>query len=153
MKNHLEVTIPDKNAFYTLFADGELSWKTYDNMKKCTLLYYPPNAVVILYYTYPTIRKACVIRNIDSEGILLPGLSKKVSQLFSVQASRVDKLKRAAGFLNKNHQGAFSYDDGFYIRLVYLLEQGGKLNYAALGQLALSSGANKQINLFQEVLS
>jgi len=149
MKNHLEITIPDHNSFYTLYSDGLHSWKTYDRQKKHTLLYYAPKAAVILYYTYPTYREACVIRNTqDDTSVMLPGLSKKVSVLFRVRASRVDKLKRAAGWLNKHSPGACVHEDGFYTRLVYLLEQRGKLNYAALSRLAESSSSNNQYNLF-----
>jgi hypothetical protein len=146
---HLEIAIPDFNAYYTLYAEGSLSWKTYDRQKKNSLLYYPSGAVVFLFYTYPTHRTACVIRNAENQnGIFLPGLSKKVLQLFSVTASRVDKLKRAMNWLNKHSPGAFVHDDGFYTRLVYILEQRGKINYAALSKLAESSKANSQINLF-----
>jgi len=154
IKNHLEVAIPDHNAFYTLFADGNHSWKTYDRRKKHTLIYYPPQAVVILYYTYVTYREACVIRNVQNENgesrcVTLSGLSKKVNVLFRARASRVDKLKRAAGWLN-NHSGftAFGYDDGFYIRLCFLLERRGKINYPALGKLAESSSAQNHTILF-----
>jgi hypothetical protein len=149
MKHHLEITIPDRSSFCTLYSDGPHAWKTYDRQKKSALLYYPPGAVVFLFYTYPTYREACVIRNIqEDEGVMLPGLSKKTSLLFRVRASRVDKLKRAAGWLNKHSSGSFAHDDGFYMRLVYLLEQRGKLNYAALGKLAESSSAQNQFNLF-----
>jgi hypothetical protein len=146
MKNHLEVTIPDFNSFYTLYSDGKHTWKTYDRLKKHTLIYYPPQAVVILYYTYITYREACVIRNVHDENnktncVMLPGLSKKVSVLFRARASRVDKLKRAAGWLNKHSAGAFSHDDGFYIRLACILEQRGKINYPALSKLAENSSA------------
>jgi len=147
MKNHLEVTIPDNNSFYTLFSDGKHTWKTYDRLKKHTLIYYPPRAVVILYYTYVTFREACVIRNVqtDTNCVMLPGLSKKVSVLFRVRASRVDKLKRAAGWLNKHSVfTAYGHEDGFYIRLCYLLERRGKINYPALGKLADSSSAANQ---------
>jgi hypothetical protein len=140
MKNHLEITIPDSNFFYTLYADGLFSWKTYDRQEKKTLLYYPPNAAVFLYYTYPVRREACVIRNIENDtAVWLPGLSKKTALLFSVNASRVDKLKRAVGWLDKHSSSAFMFDDGFYIRLAYLLEQRGKINYTALSKLADSS--------------
>jgi len=147
MKNHLEVTIPDFNSFFSLFADGNHSWKTYDRQKKHNLIYYPPQAVVILYYTYPTYREACVIRNVqDNNSVTLPGLSKKVNVLFRTRASRVDKLKRAAGWLNKHSAfTAYGYDDGFYVRLGFLLQQRGKINYPALFKLAESSSANNQI--------
>ena len=140
MKTHLEITIPDFNSFYSLYSEGIHSWKTYDQAKKQTLLYYPHNSVVVLYYTYVTYREACVIRFYNNNsGISLPGLSKKVNVLFRVRASRVDKLKRAVGWLNTHSSGACSHNDGFYIRLVYLLEQRGKINYAALGKLADNS--------------
>jgi len=137
MKYHLEVTIPDYNSFYTLYADGNHSWKTYDTKEQKTLLYYPQDAVLILYYTYATHRVACVVRNTqNNKGTMLPGLSKKVNVLFSVRASRVDKLKRAAGWLGKHTAGAFAHDDGFYTRLVYILEQRGKINYPALRKIS-----------------
>jgi hypothetical protein len=149
MKHHLEVTIPDHNSFCTLYSDGNHAWKTYDRRKKQTLIYYPPDAVVILYYTYVTYREACVIRNADDESAgTLPGLSKKVRVLFRVRASRVDKLKRAAAWLDKHSAGAFAHDDGFYIRMAYLLERRGKINYPAMGKLAETSSAQNQINLF-----
>ena len=148
MKNHLCVTIPDQNSFYTLYSDGVHAWKNYDRLEKHTLIYYSPGAVVILYYTYLTYREACVIRNTDDVGVSLPGLSKKVSVLFRVRASRVDKLKRAAGWLNKHSSGAFAHDDGFYIRLFYILEQRGKINYPALSKLAENSSAQNQFKLF-----
>lgn len=149
MKHHLEITVPDRNSFYTLYSDGPHSWKTYDRQNKNTLIYYPKGAVVFLYYTYPTYREACVIRNTqEDKNVLLPGLSKKVTLLFRVRASRVDKLKRASFWLNKHSAGAFAHDDGFYVRLVYLLEQRGKLNYAALGKLADASPAQNQFYLF-----
>jgi len=140
LKNHLEVTVPDYNSFYSLYSDGNHSWKTYDRLEKHTLIYYAPGSVVFLYYTYITYREACVIRYIrDENGVWLPGLSKKVSLLFRVRASRVDKLKRAAGWLKKHSAGAFAHDDGFYIRLSYILERRGKINYTALGKLAENS--------------
>ena len=140
MKNHLEITIPDYNSFYTLYANGLHSWKTYDISENHNLFYYPPNAVVFLYYTYITYREACVIRHSNPEnGVMLPGLTQKVNILFRVRASRVDKLKRAAGWLNEHSSGAFAHDDGFYIRLQYVLEQRGKINYAALSKLTETS--------------
>jgi hypothetical protein len=145
MKHHLEVTIPDHNSFYSLYAEGNHSWKTYDQSKKKTLLYYASKAIVILYYTYPTRREACVIRNYvdnDNKGVYLPGLSKKVNLIFNVSASRVDKLKRATGWLNSHSSLALAHNDGFYVRLQYLLEQRGKLNYTALKMLAEQNRKN-----------
>ena len=138
MAGHLIVTIPDKNSFYTLYSDGLLLRKTYVRESRSTLIEYDHNAVVVLYYTYPTHREACLVRNAASPAsVLLPGLSQKVSLVFSVHASRVDKLKRAIGFLHSNFGNAFTWDDGFYIRLYYILRQRGKLNYMAMRELAL----------------
>jgi len=146
MINHLEITVPDYNSFYSLYAEGNHTWKTYDQRKKNTLIYYPPGAVVILYYTYPTYREGCVIRNIcEKDSLKLPCLSKNVKVLFRVRASRVDKLRRAAGWLEKNSGGFFPHDDGFYIRLVYMIEQRGKINYAALRELAENHTDQTQI--------
>jgi hypothetical protein len=142
----LEVIIPDHNSFYSLFADGLHSWKTYDRAKRATIITYPRNAVLFLYYTYPTHREACAVRNTppESGGLLLPGLSKTVSPLFSVRASKVDKLKRAVAFLNKHSGGAYDRDDGFYIRLFFLLQQRGKINYIALEKLAENTSARSR---------
>jgi len=151
MKSHLEITIPDYNSFYTLYADGNHAWKTYDQIMKKTLIYYPPGALIVLYYTFITYREACVIRfeqNDNENMTALPGLSKNVSLFFRLRASRVDKLKRAVGWLNKHSAGAFSHNDGFYIRLHYLIEQRGKINYAALSKLAESTPNQNQIKLF-----
>jgi hypothetical protein len=134
MNDLLMVTIPDDNRFYSLFSDGPHSWKSYDAAQKLTHLVYPAGAVVFLYYTYPTHREACVIRNCAGRRAL-PGLSKKVSLLFSVHASRVDKLRRAAAFLNKHSAGACVFDDGLYTRLFFIVSMRGKLNYPALHSL------------------
>ena len=152
MTHFLEITIQDHNSYYSLYADGKHSWKKYDKGKEATMIYYPPNTIVILYYTYPVHRTACVIRYMpdSTAGNMLPGLSKKVSILCSFSASRVDKLRRAAGWLNKNFLTAFSLDDGFYIRLAYIVEQRGKLNYVALRKLAEGYAAQKQIILEDE---
>jgi hypothetical protein len=132
----LTVTIPDKNNFYSLYADGLFLRKEYIRDAECTLIYFDRDAVVFLYYTYPTHREACAVRNAPGS-VLLPGLSGRVSLLFSVQASRVDKLRRAVGFLNANTDaGAYSRNDGFYIRLAFFLARRGKINYFALRRLA-----------------
>ncbi|MDR0731031.1 MAG: hypothetical protein LBF63_05125 [Treponema sp.] len=132
----LTVTIPDEIKFYSLYADGLFSRKTYVREAGYTLFSFDPDAVVFCYYTYPTHREACAVRNVPSGSVLLPGLSKPVSLLFSVHASRVDKLRRAVGFLNANSGGAYSFNDGFYIRLAFILSQRGKINYFALHRLA-----------------
>jgi hypothetical protein len=149
MNEFLQITIPDHNLFYSLYSDGRHSWKTYDRLTKTTLLHYPPGAAVFLYYTYPTHREACVIRNSRANSATtLPGLSDAVSILILAHASRVDKLKRAASFLNAHSpSGAFGHDDGFYLRLGCAISQSGKLNYPALRNLAASSTADKQFFL------
>lgn len=138
MTTILDITIPDPelSTFYSLYAYGQPSRKLYLKESVTTLLSYPEDSVIFLFYTYPTHREACAIRNVQAGTVTvsLPGLSKKVSLLFSVHASRVDKLRRAITFLDK--QGlAYSQDDGFYIRLFFVLSQKGSLNYAALTKL------------------
>ena len=133
----ITVTIPDKNSFYSLYSDGLLRRKTYVRELKSTLIEYSHNAVIALYYTYPTHREGCLVRCVSSpHPAALPGLSSPVHLLFSVHASRLDKLKRAIGFVHNNSGSAFSRDDGFYIRLNFILRQRGKLNYTALRKLA-----------------
>ena len=135
LPDELVITIPDKTYFYSLYADGIFSRKTYFPDSGETLLAYPPGSVIFLYYTYPSHRAASVIRNVPGNADL-PGLSKKVRLLFTVHASRVDKLKRSVGYLNKNAGGSYCYPDGFYIRLYFILHRRGKLNYLSLRKVA-----------------
>ena len=149
MAEFLEVTIPEENPFYSLYSDGLLARKTYVRELKSTVIEYAHNSVLALYYTYPTHREACMIRNASSSFpyVSLPGLSQKVSLIFSVSTSKVDKLKRAIGFIHSNFGNAFSKDDGFYIRLHFILRQKGKLNYTALRELALGQGEHHAYTL------
>ena len=135
MTTILEAAIPDRAAFCTLYADGLHMRKIREG--EGTVLFYPRDSVVFLYYTYPTYREALAVRNTPDGGIALPRLSKKVSVLFRVRASRVDKLKRAVGFVNANCEpDAYSRGDGFYVRLAYVLERRGKICRTTLGKIA-----------------
>jgi hypothetical protein len=134
LPGELVVTIPDRAAFYSLYAEGNHCRKIYLPESGETLLAYPRGAAVILYYTYPAHRAASVIRN-DPGQAALPGLSKKVRVLFTVHASGVDKLKRAAAFLHK-HAPDENRTDDFYTRLYFALLRRGKLNYPSLRRLA-----------------
>ena len=134
MKKTLEAVIPDRQDFFSLFADGPYLRKT--RAGESTVLLFPQGAVIFLYYTYPAFREALAVRN-TGEGILLPGLSGKASVLFRVRASRVDKLRRAVGFVNANFRpDAYSREDGFYTRLAFVLERRGKLCRPTLGKIA-----------------
>jgi len=142
LPGELAITIPDRSSFHSLYADGLFSRKAYLKDSGETLLAYPPDSVVFLFYTYPTHRAASCVRNAPGSAAF-PGLSKKVSLIFSVHASRVDKLKRSIGYLNKNTGGAYRYEDDFYMRLYFILQQRGKLNYLALRGLAKRSDERK----------
>jgi hypothetical protein len=133
--NDLVVTIPERPAFYSLYAQGTYSRKVFVKAQRASLITFPSGSAVCLYYTYPTHREACVIRNTGRGTESLPGLSKKVSVLFTVRASRVDKLRRALGFLKKFRA---SFPDDFYIRLYYIVLLRGKINYPALDHLVKS---------------
>ena len=136
----LAVSIPDENAFYSLYADGLFSQKIFDKASRTTFLTFPENAVVFLFYTYPAYREICAVRNAESDKMAaLPGLSQKVTPLFTVRGSAADKLRRAIGFLNRRFGGAYSWNDGFYIRLFFLVRRKGPLNYPALRKLAALS--------------
>jgi len=135
LPDELVIVIPDESNFYSLYADGIFTRKTYVKDTGASYFAYSPGAVIFLYYTYPTHRAASAIRYVPGEASL-PGLSKKVSLLFTVHASKVDKLKRAVGYLNKNAKGAYRFTDDFYTRLYFVLEKKGRLNYLALRNLA-----------------
>ena len=138
LPGELVIIIPDKANFYSLYADGLFSRKTYDKETEASFFAYEPGQPVFLYYTYPNHRAASLIRNVPGD-VALPGLSKKVSLLFTVHASKVDKLKRAISFLNKNAGGAYQYTDDFYTRLYFILQKRGKLSYLSLRSLAEKS--------------
>ena len=130
----LFVTIPADDNFYSLFADGLYTKKSYVKETGETVLSFGSGAVIFLFYTYPNLRAATLVRNVPGKAAL-PGLSKKVNCLFTVYSSKVDKLKRATGYLNKNCGGAYQFDDEHYLRLYYVLQQRGKLKYNALQSL------------------
>ena len=138
LPGELVVTVPDGAHFYSLYADGLYARKAYLRETGESLLAFPPGAAVFLYYTYPSHRAASLVRNLPGASEL-PGLSRKVSLLFTVHASKVDKLKRAVGFLNKNAGGAYIFPDDFYARLYFVLQRRGRLNYPALRALAEKS--------------
>jgi hypothetical protein len=129
----LDVALP-KNGFYSLYVEGGFFARSFD--RRTPVFHFAENAALVLYYTYPAYREAAVIRNTPAGAVSFPGLSKKVSVLFSVRASRVDKLRRASSFLKQRFGSACSFSDAFYARLCFLLQQKGRLNYAALRTLA-----------------
>jgi hypothetical protein len=137
MDTTLIVTIPHTDTFYSLYADGVYYQKRYDKETDTTRLYYEGGSAVFLYYTYPTHRRVYLIRNTEEEdeSKRLPGLSKKVTVIFKQYASRVDKTKRAVSYLNTRYGNAWGYSDRFYIRLSVLLQEKGKIDYAALDAL------------------
>ena len=135
LPGELVITIPDNPSFYSLYADGLFSRKTYIKEIAASLFAYAPGAPVFLYYTYPTHRAASLVRNTPGNAEF-PGLSKRVAVLWTVHASKVDKLKRAVSFLNKHCGSAFNFSNDFYIRLFFILQLRGKLNYISLRRLA-----------------
>ncbi|GMO55782.1 MAG: hypothetical protein Ta2C_10990 [Candidatus Endomicrobiellum trichonymphae] len=136
MCDKLVITINDANNFFSLYADGDLSEKHYDKESGITELTYDDNAIIFLYYTYPTHRRVYCVRNCeDGEQTLLPGLSKKVNVIFKQIASRVDKTRRAAAFLREHRGSAYKYTDEFYTRLSFLIDQKGKINYSSIEKL------------------
>ena len=135
LDGELVVCVPDESNFYSLYSDGVFSRKAYVKETGESFFAYPPGAVIFLYYTYPAHRAASAVRHAPGSASL-PGLSKKVDLLFTVRSSKVDKLKRAVGYLNKNAGGAYRFGDGFYTRLYFILEARGRLNCLALRNLA-----------------
>ena len=137
LSGEVVASILDKPQFYSLYADGVYARKAYLKDAGVTLIAYPPEAALALYYTYPNHRAACVVRNTPGAAATLPGLSKPVRVLFTVHASLVDKLRRAMAFLGEHSDGgAFGFDDGFYTRLYFVITKRGKLDYFSLRNLA-----------------
>lgn len=135
MRNNLVIIIPTRPRFYSLYADGKLARKAFVREEDATRLFYNADDVIALFYTYPSFRAAHIVRNIPG-GREFPGLSHNVSELCAFRASRVDKLRRALGYLDTHFKSAFDFPDAFYIRLAFLIETRGKLNYIALDTLA-----------------
>jgi len=143
LPEELVVSIPDKPSFYSLYADGIFTRKIYLKESGLSLFAYKPGAAVFLFYTYPNHRAISLIRN-EHGNAELPGLNHNVRVIFTVHASKVDKLRRAIGFLNKHAGGAYHHDDDFYIRLYFILLKKGKLNYFSLRSLVKQSPAAKK---------
>jgi|LSQX01.1.fsa_nt_gb hypothetical protein len=138
INKHLHVSILNSPQFYTLYADGRED--TMIKSETASILLYPENSVLFLYYTYPTHRRVYCVRNCEQSTTELPGLSEKVTVLFKQFASRVDKTKRAVSFLREHYpDNAYSFDDGFYQRLNILLLKKGKLDYYELDELCKRS--------------
>lgn len=126
----LHIHIPEKNTFYSLYADGVYSEKkvAFDG----TAFTYFPEELVFLYYTYPAHRRAFAVRynNSAKDTVLLPGLSERVSVLIRCHASKVDKLKKSISFLTAHFtQSPFSLPDEFYVRLHFIIQQQGNVDY------------------------
>jgi hypothetical protein len=135
----LTITIPPEDSFYSLFSDGLFIAKQYDKEADITELSYNQDSAIFLYYTYPTHRRAYLVRNVPENGgralVGLPGISKKVQVLFRQFASRVDKTKRAVSYLNSHYENAYLFSDLFYYRLDIILSMKGKLNYRAIDSI------------------
>ena len=138
----LHITIPRDPIFYTLYADGKED--TLVSTDSGSVLYYPENAVILLYYTFPTHRRVYCVRNVESSIVSdLPSVSLPVSILFKQFASRVDKTKKAISYLREHYpEHTFTLPNGFYSRLGLLLSQKGKLDYYLLDELIKRSLAH-----------
>lgn len=138
----LQVFISDNPHFHTLYSDGQEITMVKNN--EASVLLYPTDAVIFLYYTYPTHRRVYCVRYKDSQSMVeLPDLSDKVTILFKQYASRVDKTKRAVSFLREHYpEYAYSFSDGFYHRLDVILLKKGSLDYYELGELCIRSITN-----------
>ena len=133
----LTITIPAKDSFYSLYADGVYHSKHYEEQNGITELQYKNESAVFLYYTYPAHRRVYLIRNTTEKGErTLPGLSKPVKVIFRQFASRVDKTKRAVSYLNAHYKNAYGFSDIFYYELDVLLSLKGKLDYSSIDGLA-----------------
>jgi len=138
----LKVHIPAEKQFYSLYTDGcYVNKKTDDTETTCTYL---PNSVLFLYYTYPSHRRAYIVRYLPDKTntILLPSLDQPVKIISRCHASKVDKLKKTAGFLNEYYQNAFNFSDSFYLRLHFIIQQRGKINYEAIRIVLKELGYN-----------
>lgn len=142
MKEMLKITILKNPQFFTLYADG--NEETILKTNTSSVLLYPPDAVIFLYYTFSTHRRVYCVRNvINKNAIILPGLSQEVTILFKQFASRVDKTKKVVSFLREHYsENVFVFDDGFYVRLDVLLKMKGTLDYYALDLLSQRSKKN-----------
>jgi len=130
----LSVEILNAPHFYTLYADGHED--TMIEKPNGVELFYPPHAVLFLYYTFPAHRRVYCVRNTETGKSSLPGLSMPVSILFKQYASRVDKTKRAVSYLREHYPDyTYSLSDSFYTRLGIHLLTKGKLSYEAIDSL------------------
>ena len=131
MSDNLLISVSD-SGYYLLDVFGVPCSKT---SKNGSVVYtFPPDCAVFLFFRYQNARIATLIRNTAGNYHFI-GFSRKVKALFSVNASRVDKLKLAVDCLNKYCNGAYRFSDDQYLRLYAVLKHPGKLNIPALSSL------------------
>ena len=132
MPENLFISIPQTPRYYSLDVYGEHSSKI--SKSKSVVYTFPPYAAIFLFFRYQNTRISTLIRNVPGDYHFI-GFSRKVKSLFTVNASRVDKLKLAIDCLNKYCQGAYHFTDDQYLRLYAVLKKPGKLNLPALSSL------------------
>lgn len=121
------VLVPAKQKFYTLYSDGPYVDK--QPLEEGTVFSYLENSILFLYYTYPTHRRAYIVRCCNSGTTPLPGFSVPVKVLSRCHASKVNKLKKSVSFLSEHYKNPFTFSDAFYSRLHLILQEKGKINY------------------------
>ncbi|GMO42604.1 MAG: hypothetical protein Ta2F_18490 [Termitinemataceae bacterium] len=152
--NQLTISIPPENNIFSLYADGQFIHKEYEKETQTTYLTYAVDSAIFLYFTFPKHRRVYLIRNIapvkNSVLTSLNCLSQPVKIIFKQFASRVDKTRRAAAFLNEHYKSAYKYSDIFYYRLDRILLRRGKINYMAIAELVKQDQKYKLFSTFKE---
>lgn len=139
---NLGIKIYDKPEYFSLYCDGLDAVQNRE--KDSSIFLYPNNAIIFLFYTYPSHRRVYCVKNCNSSLMYeLPNVNRKTTILFKQFASKVDKTKKAVSFIKEHYpKYVYKYSDVFYYKLDIIIKEKGKLDYYVLDALCKRSIEN-----------
>ena len=117
------VSIPNEKKGLSLFAHGGAAHG--ETLPDATVFTFDDKSPVILFYTFPSMRRAYIIYGKETGcKRMLPLVTPAVTVLYTATGRRIDVLKRMLFLLDNLTYGAyFGFDALFYRELGLLLDQ------------------------------
>jgi len=119
----ITVSIPSRKKGLSLFAHGGAAHV--ETLEDATVFTFDDKSAVILFYSFPSVRRAYIIYGSDGGcKRRLPLVSPTVPVLYTATGRRIDILKRMLFLLDDLTYGAyFTFAPVFYRELGMLLDQ------------------------------
>ena len=119
----ITVSIPSEKKGLSLFAHGGAAHV--ETLPDATVFTFDDKSPVILFYTFPSMRRAYIIYGKETGcKRILPLVRPAVTVLYTATGRRIDVLKRMLFLLDNLTYGAyFGFDALFYRELGLLLDQ------------------------------